>query len=120
MTTDEQVLRAADGDYSTSEWSIGGVCRLEPRDGDWALVTQWGTSYLLQRRGLVQLIQAAEAALDSDLGLTPETDSIGLWEALNTEIQTRQGCAKSLNERLDRLEERFEALESVSGASLAS
>lgn len=112
--TDEQVLRAADGDFSTSEWPIGGVCRLEPRDGDWALVTQWGTAYLLKRKGLVQLIKEAEAALDSDLGLSadPLESLAEVWGALNDEITTRQGCAKSLGDRLDLVTQRLDALES--------
>lgn len=111
--TEEQVLRAADGDYSTPDWPIGGVCRLEPRDGDWALVTQWGTAYLLKRKGLVQLIKEAEAALDSDLGLSadPLESMAEVWEALNNEITTRQGCAKSLGDRLDVLADRLDVLE---------
>lgn len=121
-SNENQLFRAAEGDYSTPDWPIGGVLRLEPRDGDWAIVTQWGTAYLLTRKGLTQLIAEAENALDSDLGLGLEDlkdplDSLAdLWESLNTEIQTRQGCAAGLNSRLDQLTDRIEAIELSVGA----
>ena len=122
-SNEQQLFRASEGDYSTPDWPIGGVLRLEPRDGDWAIVTQWGTAYLLSRKGLVQLITEAENALDSDLGLGIEDlkdplDSLAdLWESLNTEIQTRQSCAAGLNSRLDQVVERLDQLELSEGAA---
>jgi hypothetical protein len=114
MDTNElQVFRAGQGDFSTAEWPIGGICRLEPRDGAWALVTQWGKSYILQRQGLVQMIDECERVLDTELGLPsdPLESLAEVWAALNNEISTRQGCAKSLGDRLDVLADRISELE---------
>lgn len=118
-TNDMQVLRAAEGDFATAEWPIGGVCKLESRDGDWALVTQWGTAYLLKRQGLVQMIDACEAALDGDLGLPSVKDELdALRTAIDEEVKTRQGCAGNLGGRLDEVVKRLDLIEKALAPAL--
>jgi polyhydroxyalkanoate synthesis regulator phasin len=59
------------------------------------------------------MIDECERVLDTELGLPsdPLESLAEVWEALNDEITTRQGCAKSLGERLDALADRLAALE---------
>jgi hypothetical protein len=115
-TNESQLFRAAEGDFGTPEWPIGGVFTLERQDHDhWIIASQWGQRFQLTRRGLRDLGEAIEAELhDADPLALPE-DLVQLWEGLNTEIQTRQGCAASLGQRLDDLAERVTAIDRALG-----
>lgn len=115
---DDQVLRAAEGDYSTPEWPIGGILKLYPQgEADWILESQWGQRFLLNLQGLKDLAAATAGAAEPMLPNEPG-DIDALWDALNLEIQTRQKCAGDLNGRLDTLAERVSEVESAIDGSL--